>query len=449
MFHWICPECGQEIAPGVKECPVCEPQASASPLPSGAPSPAAPAPSAASAAPEITSAVAVLEQPVPEPQIVLQPEVVLPPEVVGKLEPQIIPELQPDTPLPEPETFADRLADLAERLHGEHIQYAPSRIVESVAAPRPRVEQAAERPPLILDVIPARPLLAPPPTLLLLAEPQPPAIAAELPAQEVFHPRPSHPARSQPPRGAEPSVPSAPGEVRLPDRPGRVAAPALGPFQDYFKAADRQMRPAMYSTKVAGSAAASATEPRVTLPGPALPRELMSLQAAGLVPIGRRRGNYAANRYGWMTKILVLAMLLTAGVAATLRMMPGTSASVPAKPPAEPAAEQSVVARPDRSHSLARFVEVTGVRFMEVNKKPQIRYLVVNHSSDPLGSVTVYVTLRATNSKPGQPPLSRFTFRSPTLAAFEAKEMASPIERVIGPLDLPDWQDLQADVEVQ
>ena len=28
MFHWICPECGQEIAPGVKECPVCDPQAS-------------------------------------------------------------------------------------------------------------------------------------------------------------------------------------------------------------------------------------------------------------------------------------------------------------------------------------------------------------------------------------------------------------------------------------
>jgi hypothetical protein len=59
------------------------------------------------------------------------------------------------------------------------------------------------------------------------------------------------------------------------------------------------------------------------------------------------------------------------------------------------------------------------------------------------------VTLHASNSKPGQPPLSRFSFRSPTLAAFEAKEMASPIERVIGPLDLPDWQDLQADVEVQ
>jgi hypothetical protein len=59
------------------------------------------------------------------------------------------------------------------------------------------------------------------------------------------------------------------------------------------------------------------------------------------------------------------------------------------------------------------------------------------------------VTLRAAHPKPGQPPIARLTFRSPSLTAFEAKEMASPIERVVGQLDLPDWQDLHADVEVQ
>ena len=25
MFHWICPECGREIAPPVRECPACDP----------------------------------------------------------------------------------------------------------------------------------------------------------------------------------------------------------------------------------------------------------------------------------------------------------------------------------------------------------------------------------------------------------------------------------------
>src|SRR5579872_333052 len=27
MFHWICPECGREIPPAVKECPACDPSA--------------------------------------------------------------------------------------------------------------------------------------------------------------------------------------------------------------------------------------------------------------------------------------------------------------------------------------------------------------------------------------------------------------------------------------
>src|SRR5258706_3658278 len=29
MFHWICPECGREIAPNLRQCPACEPQLSA------------------------------------------------------------------------------------------------------------------------------------------------------------------------------------------------------------------------------------------------------------------------------------------------------------------------------------------------------------------------------------------------------------------------------------
>src|SRR5258708_5834512 len=27
MFHWICPECGREIAPTMRECPACDPTA--------------------------------------------------------------------------------------------------------------------------------------------------------------------------------------------------------------------------------------------------------------------------------------------------------------------------------------------------------------------------------------------------------------------------------------
>jgi len=138
--------------------------------------------------------------------------------------------------------------------------------------------------------------------------------------------------------------------------------------------------------------------------------------------------------------------MLTAGVA-TFSMIPRTSPSAPPRPAPEPAPDPPVSAR--STNSLARLVEVTGIRFMEVNKRPQIHYLVVNHSSAPMASVTVYVTLRAANAKAGQPPIARLNFRSPALQAFEAKEMFSSIERASAPLDLPDWQDLHADVEVQ
>src|SRR5205823_4919738 len=122
----------------------------------------------------------------------------------------------------------------------------------------------------------------------------------------------------------------------------------------------------------------AAALPRITLPGPALPRELMSLQAAGLVPIRRR---VDARQSGGFMKYVVVGILLTAGVA-TYSMMPGSSTSAPPRPTPEPAPEPPVSAQSTRfTNSLARFVEVTGVRFMEVNKKPQIHYLVVNHSN--------------------------------------------------------------------
>ena len=461
MFHWICPECGQEIAPGVKECPVCEPQAST-----------APAPDAAVLAAEGEPPKLVVKPPIQEPQTVLQPTVILRPEVV--LKPQQFPEQKPPAVLeaipaqtravampqvplgkspvelpdpllaPYPETFADRLADLAELLHAEHLPYTAPRIFQESAAPRARVESAG-KPPVIIDVIsdqpPERTLLAAPPSRLLLAEPQPPSVAADIPI-ETFHPHVS--GYAGPVQGRTGPEACSPSAIRLPDASNRAVAPALARMQSYHAAADRLMGPSEYRTPVASAVAEVGL--KMTLPGPALPRELMSLQAAGLVPIrSGRRGPGPASRFGWLTYI-VAGMLLTAGVA-TYQLIPGTPARVvPAKVASpEPAPEPA----PRPTNSLARLVEVTGIRFMEVNKRPQIHYLVVNHSGAPLTSMTVYVTLRATNAKPGQPPIARLNFRSPALAAFEAKEMFSSIERAVAPVELPDWQDLHADVEVQ
>ena len=315
MFHWICPECGQEIAPGVKECPVCEPQASASSLPSGghsitaAPVAAAPAPPVSSApvaeqlaplmksptpaavqqtAPAVQQPVVqqfvgqqpIVEQPVQKPKAVLQPEIILRPEAILQAKkfhgpkPTVVlpvvldaipaeapPVAMPDALLepvsdapPQPETFADRLADLADLLHGERIPYTAPRIFQESSAPGPRMEASAEKAPVVVDVTfhedvtpngtPAPMLLAAPPSPLLLAEPQPPSIAPGIPIQ-AFDPCPAvFAVRSQEPIGADLVAESASASpVRLPEPPNRAVAPALAPLQDYSETADRLMRP--------------------------------------------------------------------------------------------------------------------------------------------------------------------------------------------------------------
>lgn len=101
------------------------------------------------------------------------------------------------------------------------------------------------------------------------------------------------------------------------------------------------------------------------------------------------------------------------------------------------------------SHPLAHYIEVTGFRFLvDLNKKSEVHYLVVNHSAAELADMTVYVTLRTADAKPGQPPVCRFSFRAPTLAPYESKEMTSPIEKLVHPVALPEWQDLRSEVQI-
>src|SRR5271154_2888423 len=44
MFHWICPECGREIPPAVKECASCDPSSVPASTAPEAPPPPPPAP---------------------------------------------------------------------------------------------------------------------------------------------------------------------------------------------------------------------------------------------------------------------------------------------------------------------------------------------------------------------------------------------------------------------
>src|SRR5438105_12072694 len=115
------------------------------------------------------------------------------------------------------------------------------RIFQESAAPGPRREHVGERAApgsavvidvsydVTYDVTPTPVLLAPPPTRLLLAEPQPPSMAASIPMEKAFQSRPADcQAGCRQSMGEEPWVSSP---VELPGATPWAPGPALASLQ--------------------------------------------------------------------------------------------------------------------------------------------------------------------------------------------------------------------------
>ena len=85
---------------------------------------------------------------------------------------------------------------------------------------------------------------------------------------------------------------------------------------------------------------------------------------------------------------------------------------------------------------------------MDPAKKSEIQYLVVNHTPSRIAGVTVNVTLYAANAKAGQQALCTFQFAAPNLGPYQSKDMTSAIETTARTVNVPDWQDLRASVEI-
>ncbi len=228
------------------------------------------------------------------------------------------------------------------------------------------------------------------------------------------------------------------------------STPAMGARQDYNNIAASKMRPVGLKHKLAGTG----PQAQISLPGPTLPYELTSLDAAGIAKVQVSVGPWlvpARPQSSWFVSSLVAAGVAAAVLGSVFYAMPTlagptraattpiveTKAPVPAAP-VEPALSND---------PLARAVEVTGVRFVTgiPDRRPEIHYLVVNHSAEALAGVTVRVTLR-TATDPA--PLSQFAFRTARLGAYESKEMVSAIERINGLANMPDWRRVRVDAQI-
>jgi hypothetical protein len=106
------------------------------------------------------------------------------------------------------------------------------------------------------------------------------------------------------------------------------------------------------------------------------------------------------------------------------------------------------VARTKTTSPLQKVVEVVGIRMMlDSKRKPEARFVVVNHSSNELDGLAGTVTIWASTSRSEEDSVGTFTFKIGSLGSYESKEMSAPFNTKLKIYELPDWQNATPDVQ--
>jgi hypothetical protein len=455
MFHWICPECGREIAPTVRECSVCDPVAATVEI---APAGEVEAPArATNETPGVSipdgEAIPALSKDL-KPLLALAERIgpVPPAERAGPISPPALGLLhiaEPDgseTLLPQfgaPAAGGDPLDHLAGMLDSmEPMEPEPPLSREIIRLAVPSIPPALQA--LIAELGPAGNAAQSPQTPLQRkqAEAEPPRLTVPTP---LALGSPRRQVTEQPAGASLLALPSSLTEVIRPHTPGIDLEPPMAPLGKYSPLAGRPLRPAVPQKEVLKKE----TAPRTTLPGPMLTRRLVKFLDRDLTPILPAILRVKKPLIpGWMASALIIGTLLGAGFTGIISVV---RPSAEAKPTAAKEAEIPAAAALLNSGGspLAKSIEVTGFRIQAgPAKKAEIQYLVVNHTPARFNGVTVYVTLYAADAKAGQPPLCRFQFAAPNLAPYQSKEMSSAIEQLPRQLTLPAWDDVRAAVDI-
>lgn len=101
------------------------------------------------------------------------------------------------------------------------------------------------------------------------------------------------------------------------------------------------------------------------------------------------------------------------------------------------------------SNPIAKYIELVGFRVTEKGAGHLVvQFGVVNHSEADVGDVKMTVHLTTTAAKPGDPPLITFPAQVSRLGPNELKDVMVEVPTKLRVYELPDWQFLKADCEI-
>lgn len=117
--------------------------------------------------------------------------------------------------------------------------------------------------------------------------------------------------------------------------------------------------------------------------------------------------------------------------------------------PAPSATVESPAAKPGAKTSpYQKYIEISGVRFMEdAKKKPTVTFIIINHSGAEMvelaGNVTVWGRTRTSEEE----ATGTFTFKT-SLGPNQSKELTAPLTTKLKFYELPDWQNVSTDIQI-
>src|SRR5690242_9249613 len=113
------------------------------------------------------------------------------------------------------------------------------------------------------------------------------------------------------------------------------------------------------------------------------------------------------------------------------------------------AAVESPAAKPGaKVNPLQKFIEVSGVRFLEdKQKKPQVRFVLTNHSGADITGLTGNVTIWGRTRKSEEEAAGSFQFNT-SIGPWESKDLTAPLTTKLVMIELPDWQNVTTDVQI-
>jgi len=152
----------------------------------------------------------------------------------------------------------------------------------------------------------------------------------------------------------------------------------------------------------------------------------------------------------WLLSIGFAALFLAVGAGAYfgIRYFSGSS-EASTNTPATPESAPAPAAAKAKNNTLQKYVEVVGMRLTEdAKKKPEIHFVVVNHSGAEIADLAANVNLWARTQKSDEEAVGTFSFKLPSIGAYESKDMSAALNTKLRVYELPDWQNLVAEIQI-